>query len=100
MKIFKVIPRVSWLLFKLFWLRLYKKYLFRDFHPLFLLYHLSFALLIINIPYTIAVINDVFLGDKISTNSLIAFMLLSITGFQSLFFAMWMDMMDNQRLQK
>ena len=100
MKIFKVIPRVSWLLFKLFWLRLYKKYLFRDFHPLFLLYHLSFTLLIINIPYTIAVINDVFLGDKISTNSLIAFMFLSITGFQSLFFAMWMDMMDNQRLQK
>ncbi len=54
----------------------------------------------LNIPYTIAVINDVFLGDKISTNSLIAFMFLSITGFQSLFFAMWMDMMDNQRLQK
>ena len=100
MKIFKVIPRVSWLLFKLFWVRLYKKYLFRDFHPLFLLYHLSFALLIINIPYTIAVLNDIFLGDKISTNSLIAFMFLSIAGFQSLFFAMWMDMMDNQRLQK
>ncbi len=100
MKIFKVIPRVSWLLFKLFWLRLYKKYLFRDFHPLFLLYHLSFTLLIINIPYSIAVFNDIFLGDKISTNSLIAFMFLSITGFQSLFFAMWMDMMDNQRLQK
>lgn len=100
MKIFKVIPRVSWLLFKLFWLRLYKKYLFRDFHPLFLLYHLSFALLIINLPYLIAVLNDFTGGQKVSTNSLIAFMFLSITGFQSLFFAMWMDMMDNQRLQK
>lgn len=100
MKIFKVIPRVSWLLFKLFWLRLYKKYLFRDFHPLFLLYHLSFTLLIINLPYLIAVFNDLIGGQKISTNSLIAFMFLSIAGFQSLFFAMWMDMMDNQRLQK
>lgn len=100
MKIFKVIPRVSWLLFKLFWLRLYKKYLLRDFHPLFLLYHLSFTLLIVNIPYVIAVLNDVFLGNKVSTNSLMAFIFLSITGFQSLFFAMWMDMMDNQRLQK
>ena len=100
MKIFKVIPRVSWLLFKLFWQRLYKKYLLRDFHPLFLLYHLALLLLLINIPYTFAVLNDVFLGEKVSTNSLIAFMFLGITGFQSLFFAMWMDMMDNQRLQK
>ncbi len=100
MKIFKVIPRISWLLSKLFWKRLYKKYLFRDFHPLFLLYHLSFLLLLINIPYTYAVLNDVFLGNKVSTNSLIAFMFLGITGFQSLFFAMWMDMMDNERLQK
>ncbi|KKP66010.1 MAG: family 2 glycosyl transferase [Candidatus Moranbacteria bacterium GW2011_GWD2_37_9] len=100
MQIFKVIPRVSWLLFKLFWLRLYKKYLLRDFHPLFLLYHLSFTLLLINIPYLVAVFSDVFLGNKVSTNSLMAFIFLSIIGFQSLFFAMWMDMMDNQRLQK
>ena len=100
MKIFKVIPRISWLLFKLFWKRLYKKYLFRDFHPLFLLYHLAIILLLINIPYAVASLTDLFGGQKISTNSFIAFMFLGITGFQSLFFAMWMDMMDNQRLQK
>jgi len=79
---------------------LYKKYLFRDFHPLFLLYHLSILLILVNIPYTWVVLEDVFFGSKVSTNSLIAFMFLSITGFQSLFFAMWMDMMDNERLQK
>ncbi len=100
MKIFKVIPRISWLLFKQFWIRLYKKYLFRDFHPLFLLYHLAILVLLINIPYANAVVRDVLLGEKVATNSLIAFMFLSITGFQSLFFAMWMDMMDNERLQK
>jgi glycosyltransferase involved in cell wall biosynthesis len=100
MKIFKVIPKISWLLFKLFWQRLYKKYLFRDFHPLFFLYHLSFFLLIINIPYALAVFDDFIGGSKVSTNSLIAFMFLSISGFQSLFFAMWMDMMDNESLQK
>ena len=100
MKMFKVIPRISWLLFKLFWIRLYKKYLFRDFHPLFLLYHLSIVLLLINIPYVSAALTDLFGGQKISTNSFIAFMFLGITGFQSLFFAMWMDMMDNDRLQK
>jgi len=100
MKMVNVIPRISWLLFKLFWVRLYKKYLFRDFHPLFLLYHLSILLILVNIPYTWVVLEDVFFGSKVSTNSLIAFMFLSITGFQSLFFAMWMDMMDNERLQK
>ncbi|MFH1547240.1 MAG: glycosyltransferase family 2 protein [bacterium] len=100
MKIFKLIPRISWLLFKLFWVRLYKKYLFRDFHPLFFLYHLSFLLLTINIPYAWAVLEDFLGGGKVSTNSLIAFMFLSISGFQSLFFAMWMDMMDNEGLQK
>ncbi len=100
MKIVKVIPRISWLLFKLFWKRLYKKYLFRDFHPLFLLYHLAIILLLMNIPYAVAALTDLFGGQKISTNSFIAFMFLGITGFQSLFFAMWMDMMDNQRLQK
>ncbi len=100
MKIFKVIPRISWLLFRLFWVRIYKKYLFRDFHPLFLLYHLAIVLLLFNIPYVLAALTDLFGGQKISTNSFIAFMFLGITGFQSLFFAMWMDMMDNQKLQK
>ncbi|KKR05750.1 MAG: family 2 glycosyl transferase [candidate division WS6 bacterium GW2011_GWF2_39_15] len=100
MKVFKVIPRVSWLLFKLFWKRLYKKYLFRDFHPLFLLYHLSILLLVLDIPYAWAALVDLFGGTRISTNSLIAFIFLSIIGFQSIFFAMWMDMMDNDKLQR
>ena len=100
MKVLKVIPSISWLLFKLFWKRLYVKYLFRDFHPLFLLYHLAILLLLINIPYSWAVLNDFLFGEKISTNSLIAFMFLGISEFQSLFFAMWMDMQDNERLQK
>ncbi len=100
MRVFKVIPKISWLLFRLFWKRLYKKYLFRDFHPLFFLYHLAILLLVVNIPYALAVFTDFTGGGKVSTNSMIAFMFLSISGFQSLFFAMWMDMMDNESLQK
>ncbi len=100
MKVLKVIPRISFLLFKLFWVRLYKKYLLRDFHPLFLFYHFAILLFLINIPYAIAVFNDILDVQRVSTNSFIAFMFLSITGFQLIFFAMWMDMMDNQRLQK
>jgi glycosyltransferase involved in cell wall biosynthesis len=53
MKIGKVIPRISWLLLKLFFLRLWKKYLLRDFHPLFLLYHAGFLFLFISMYYFI-----------------------------------------------
>jgi glycosyltransferase involved in cell wall biosynthesis len=96
----KVVPKISWLLFKLFWKRLYIKYLFRDFHPLFLLYHFALLLLIINVPISLKIIHVLIVGKTLTFQTLMAFVLLSISGFQSLFFAMWMDMMDNERLQK
>ena len=100
MKIWKVMPRVSLLLTKSFIKRLYAKYLFRDFHPLFLLYHFSFLLMIINIPLTIKVVRSFNPSYQLSLQTFIAFVFLSISSFQSLFFAMWMDMMDNERLIK
>jgi glycosyltransferase involved in cell wall biosynthesis len=96
----KVVPKISWLLFKSFWKRLYQKYLFRDFHPLFLLYHFAFILFIINIPISIKIIHTLLLHKSLTIQNLMAFVLLSLSGFQSLFFAMWMDMTDNDRLQK
>lgn len=100
MKLLKVIPGISWLLFRAFWKRLYVKYLFRDFHPLFLLYHFGFFLLIINIPFTIDVIKSIPKDVPLQMQTLLIFMFLTISGLQALFFAMWMDMMDNERLQK
>jgi len=100
MKEVKVVPKISWLLFKSFWKRLYAKYLFRDFHPLFLLYHFAFILFIINVPVLVKIINILLRGGTVTLQSLLVFVLLSLVGFQSLVFAMWMDMMDNERLQK
>jgi hypothetical protein len=100
MKVLKVIPRVSFLLVKLFYKRLWIKYLFRDFHPLFLLYHVSFILLGFGFPYLIKVIRLTLLGHDINPVTLLAFLFLFITGFQSLLFAMWMDIQDNDRLYK
>jgi glycosyltransferase involved in cell wall biosynthesis len=99
MKVGKVIPRISYLLFKCFWKRLYVKYLFRDFHPLFLLYHLSFLLLALDIRFLVEVVAAISPAVTLSTQSLIIFVFLTTAGLQSLFFAMWMDMMDNERLQ-
>jgi len=100
MRIFKLVPKISWLLFKSFFKRLWIKYLFRDFHPLFLLYHGSFALGLLSLPYLYKIIKSFILGIQMGFEPLLAFMFLSISSFQALLFAMWMDMQDNERLYK
>ncbi len=101
MKIFKVIPRVSWLLFRSFFKRLWVKYFFRDFHPLFLLYNLSFVLFLLAVPFAVMIIEKALLpGEMIISNNLTIFVFLIISGFQFFLFAMWMDMQDNDRLYK
>ncbi|MCD4694687.1 MAG: glycosyltransferase family 2 protein [Bacteroidales bacterium] len=100
MKVFKIIQPILWLLFKSFFKRLWQKYFFRDFHPLFLLYHFAFSLILIGIPFGIKILRLMFIGQEANPVTVIAFALLLITGFQSLFFAMWMDIQDNERLYK
>ena len=101
MKVWKVIPKISWLLFKSFFKRLWMKYLFRDFHPLFLLYNMAFLLFFISIPFLIEIIKKVIIpGEIIVSNNLVIFVFLFISAFQSLLFAMWMDIQDNERLYK
>ncbi len=100
MKIGKVVPRISWLLFKSFFKRLWIKYLFRDFHPLFLLYNFSILLIIAWLPFLYKVIKALALGQNITFQTLFAFTFLSISAFQSFLFAMWMDIQDNERLYK
>jgi len=100
MKLYKVIPRISWLLFKSFFKRLWVKYLFRDFHPLFLLYHFSFILLLIWIPYLIKMSRIMLAGANASIETLFAFTFLGVTAIQFFLFAMWMDIQDNERLYK
>lgn len=100
MKIWKVIPRVSWLLTKLFFKRLWIKYLFRDFHPLFLLYNMSFFLGLGSLAYGVKIFNHWVNSIEINTLTILAFFFLFISAFQSFLFAMWMDIQDNERLYK
>lgn len=101
MKVLKVIPRVSWLLIKSFFKRLWVKYLFKDFHPLFLLYHLAFILFGVSLPFLWSIFNKIFIpGQAIVSNNLIAFLFLITTSLQFFLFAMWMDIQDNERLYK
>lgn len=101
MKIYKVIPQILFLLFKSFFRRIWIKYFIKDFHPLFLLYNLSFLLLIASIPFFIKIFKHAFITHT-SANpvTVLAFIFLFISAFQSMLFAMWMDIQDNERLYK
>lgn len=100
MKIRKVIPRISWLLVRSFFKRIWVKYLHKSFHPLFILYHMGISLLLVSIPFGIKILLKVFSHTDANPVTVLAFALLFISGFQSLLFAMWMDMQDNDSLFK
>lgn len=101
LNIIKVSIPILYLLAKAFVVRLWAKYLFRDFHPLFLLYNAAFFIGLTNLYFLYHLIINFFnQGSKTPTDYLIIFIFLSISGFQSLLFAMWMDIQDNERLRK
>jgi glycosyltransferase involved in cell wall biosynthesis len=99
-KLLKVIPKISFLLFRSFFKRLWFKYLFRDFHPLFILYHFSFFLFIVSLPFAFKISKLIIYQIPANPLTVLAFVFLFISGFQSLLFAMWMDIQDNERLFK
>lgn len=100
MKIYKVIPRVSWLLFKSFFKRIWNKYFIRDFHPLAILYSFGLILLLFDIRYLAILYKYAFSETGIPETFLIKFIFLFISGMQFILFAMWMDIQDNERLYK
>ncbi len=100
MKIVKVIPRISWLLFKSFFKRLWIKYLFRDFHPLFVFYNLGILLFILGLRYTCKILSAFYFQHDIGILPVLAFTFFMLISIQFILFAMWMDIQDNERLYK
>jgi len=97
MKIPKVILPISLLLLRLFFKRLFKKYLIRDFHPLFLLYLATFIGAILDSYIAFRFLSEYFHGN-VMLGWLIIMVSLGLFTFQSLIFAMWFDIQDNERL--
>lgn len=98
-KLRKVIPTITWILFKGFWRRMVFKYVIRDFHPLIFFYLLSFILLTASVPLTVRLFwvwaNT---GDIPDINAM-ALIFTVISGLQTLFFGMWFDMEYNKHLR-
>lgn len=101
MRIMKVVPRISWLLIKSFFKRLWHKYLVDSFHPLFFMYFFGMIMGVVDIPVTIKLIIDVLIkGGKVPVGWYVTFLLLTLFSFQSIVFGMWMDIQDNAKLEK
>ena len=98
-KVNKVIPRISWILFKGFWRRLFFKYVIRDFHPLIFFYILSFILLTSSIPLGIRLFYLWAIRGDIPDMNALALIFTLISGLQTLFFGMWFDMEYNKNLK-
>ena len=98
-RIWKVVPSLSWLLLKLFLWRMKEKYIIRDFHPLVFFYAMAFRLLSAAFPLGIRVFWVWAAHGKIPSINALAWFFSIITGLQSLFFAMWFDMEHNRSLR-
>ena len=98
-KMMQVIPRISWLLFKGFWRRLFFKYVIKDFHPLIFFYLLSFILLGSSVPLTIRLFYVWLVSGDIPDMNAMALVFSVVSGLQTLFFGMWFDMEYNRDLK-
>jgi len=98
-KLRRVIPRISWILFKGFWQRLINKYVIKDFHPLIFFYLFSFFLLISSVPLAIRLFYIWFARGDIPDMNALALIFTLISGLQTLFFGMWFDMEYNKNLK-
>lgn len=88
----KAVPRFLWLLTTLFVWRMKEKYVIRDFHPLIFFYLMGFICMPIGL-----ILGIYFLGYRLTVGPLqpvapLFAAFLFLTGLQSIFFGMWMDM--------
>jgi glycosyltransferase involved in cell wall biosynthesis len=98
-RIRRVVPRISWLLWKGFFWRMREKYVIRDFHPLVFFYFLGFLMMLVGLALGIAETVLRILGHDITPATIVLVALLLISGSQFTLFAMWFDMESNKDLR-
>ena len=95
----RVIPTLSWLLFKCYFWRMKEKYIIRDFHPL--VFFLAFGLAVFGLGFGLGAYALYFrlTQGSLAPNLVIFSSFCMIIGVQMIFFAMWMDMEHNKGLR-
>jgi glycosyltransferase involved in cell wall biosynthesis len=95
----RVVFKISWILFKGFWRRLFFKYVIKDFHPLIFFYLLAFVLIGATIPLAFRLFYIWAMTGDIPDINAMALVFAAISGLQTLFFGMWFDMEYNKDLR-
>jgi len=98
-RIRRVVPRISWLLWKGFFWRLREKYVIRDFHPLVFFYALGFLMTTVGLALGVVETVQRIGGHNIPAATIVLVALLLISGSQFTLFAMWFDMESNKDLR-
>ena|SRR5687768_11910604 len=95
----RVVPTLSWLLFKCYFWRMKEKYIIRDFHPLIFFLVMGLVLTGVGLMLGTYIVVYRLTAGTLSPNTVIFDAFLLIMGMQMLFFAMWMDMEHNKGLR-
>src|SRR5438874_10528836 len=98
-RLHRVVPAISLLLFKAFWWRLWQKYVIRDFHPLVFFYVLGILMSLAGFALGVAEVVLRIEGNDITAATIVLVALLLIFGSQFSLFAMWFDMESNKDLR-
>jgi glycosyltransferase involved in cell wall biosynthesis len=98
-KVRKVMFTIPWILIKGFWLRMFEKYVIRDFHPLVFFYILSVFFIIITAIFGLQVVWHKILFGFFPPIRSLAMMFSFVSASQFALFAMWFDMEQNKNLR-
>jgi len=95
-RLWKVIPTLSALLFRRFWYRMFHKYVIHDTHPLVLFYITGLLFSLVGFVFGLLQVIARIEGRPLSLATTVLAALLLISGLQFVFFAMWFDMDYNR----
>ena len=95
----RMIPKLSWLLWRLFVYRMVQKYVIRDFHPLLFFYLAGLVLFPTGALFGFYLLLMRIAGDVVAGTSALFAAFLVTMGMQFLLFAMWFDMEYNKTLK-
>ncbi len=98
-RLHKVIPTISWLLFRCYFWRMKEKYIIRDFHPLVFFLSFGFMLTFAGGVFGLYLAYLRMFFGTVTAVAVIFAAFCMIVGIQSILFALWMDMERNKDLK-
>ena len=98
MKLWKLIPKMSWLILKMFFWRMWRKYVIRDFHPLVFFYLAAIVTGLMGVLFFLRMVCVWAATGSIPPVNTLVWALCFISSTQFALFGMWFDLEMNRLL--